>query len=88
MPAELILRNDIVIHAHLNRRPLGTRTLEMLQANILRRAEAAMALMLEITVARCLAHPSQRIPSHLEAAFAVVEFGQLVRIRRAVVYVM
>ena len=79
IPAELIARNDIVIHAFLNRLPVGTPTLAALQANILRRAHAAVALMLEIAVARSMAHPSQRIPSHVEAAFAVVEFGQLVR---------
>ena len=79
IPPELILRNDVVIHAHLNRKPVGTPTLAAVQANILAKAEPALALMLEIAVARTLAPPAQRIPPHLEAAFAIIEFGQMVR---------
>ena len=49
------------------------------QANILKTSDTLTALMLEICVARTLAPAAQKVPAHLEAAFAVIDFMQMVR---------
>jgi hypothetical protein len=77
-----VTRNSVLLHAHMNRKPLESVTLRAAQEALLRKTDAVNSLLLELAIARTSAHPSQRIPPHLEAAFAVLEFSQMVRGRR------
>jgi len=75
----LITRNNILLHAHLSRRPLVAPKLRAAQAALLAKADAVNALMLRLCMLRTTAPAHMRLPSHLETAFAVLELCQMVR---------
>ena len=75
----LIMRNTVLLHAHLNRRPLVAPKLRAAQAALLAKADAVNALMLRLCMLRTTAPPSMRLPQHLDTAFAVLELSQMVR---------
>ena len=78
IPGPLFLRNLVALYAHLGRKTIESPTLAAVQTSMLKHSDAMLALMLEICVARTMAPPQQKVPSHLDAAFAVIDFMQMV----------
>ena len=75
----LITRGSLLLHAHMNRKEVKSKTLQAALSAMLGKSDAILNMLLELSVLRTQAPPQQRIPPHLEAAWAVLEFQQQVR---------
>ena len=77
IPPEFLLRNLVLLHAHVCRVDIASPRLRAVVDAMLSHAEPIINLALEICVMRTAAPPAQKIPSHQETAMAVVEFSQM-----------